>query len=315
MKAVLIKVAIFFGISTLGLIAAYTLLDPQGTTMGDVRFIKSKSVMGPDQYDALIIGSSRVYDVENLNDCNFRFYNYSFIQGLPSDYPPFIEHALKHQPIKKIILGLDFYGTSVKGFNDARSSWKPSTTYVNQVTEKNFLKKAWSIYDFSRFKRLVNYKVLGNDPFERKTTTQVENTEWKTVFMSMYESAYAAYKRNDSLANHYKAIHSASKDIPLVVYITPESEPLFRLMEDKGLQAEYENFLRTAVEVFGEVHNLMEVNQFTRHPGNFKDESHLTEKNLRDIICELSANRTPPQGTLLTKENIDEYLKSKSYLR
>ena len=320
MKIFLLKTVALFSVISIGLFCAYLILDPEGTTRGDVRYIKTRNVSrDPNTYNALLIGSSRVYDVDHVTDCNFSIYNYGFIQAVPKDYPAFIKYACENQPIKKVIIGLDFFGSSKKGLNDATASWKDSELYVDDIKSENIFKSLYSIYDFPRFKRLVNYKVLGNDPFARSKEPKKSrpvNKEWRPAFWNMYQGAYTAYAFNDSLGAVYKRIKRASKGAELVVYITPESKILFELLSEKGLQDEYEQFLNVTVAHFDTVYNMMEVNEFTSSPENFKDESHLTNAALHSIVCAL-ANREDSKlsGTVLTKDNIAKYIKNKEYLK
>jgi hypothetical protein len=60
----------------------------------------------------------------------------------------------------------------------------------------------------------------------------------------------------------------------------------------------------------------MEINEYTKDPRNFKDESHLTNKNLHEALCVLLNTKTNAYnfGTTLTKQNIDNYLRDKEYL-
>jgi hypothetical protein len=317
MKTFVTKVLIFFVGLTIVVFSAYFILDPKNTTIGDVRYIKTQGITSDEtKYDALLIGSSRVYDIGNISDCGFNTYNYGFIQALPKDFPAFITYARQQQPIKKIVLGLDFYGSSTKGLNDARSAWKPSQKYVEEVESDNVFKRTRTMYDFGRFKRLVNYKVLGNDPFERSTAPQAApNKEWKPAFWSIYEGAYTNYVYDDSLAATYQKIKEAAGDAELVVYITPESEPLFKMLTEKNRTKDYERFIRTATQVFGKVYNLMEVNQFTQSPAGFKDESHLTNDTLHRIVCSLLNTGETIPGTVLTQDNIDQYIAGQQYIR
>lgn len=317
MKQFLIKFSAFFLLTSLGLIVAYRILDPGYTTIGDVRHIKTRNIISKNEvYNTLLIGSSRVYDVGNLSDCNYLIYNYGFIQAIPEDFPAFIEYALENQPIQKIIIGLDFFGTSNKGLNDASSHWKKSDEYINEVKSENLLSRTLSIYDFQRFKRLVNYKILKNDPFERSSQPLdvKSNNYWNRPFWNIYKNAYATYSFNENLGITYKEIKKVCKNSEIIVYITPESEILFKLLLDMKLESDYQKFLRVATENFDTVINMMEINEFTKSPKNFKDESHLTVKNLHNIICGLAnGSMVDIPATILTKQNIETYLKEEKY--
>lgn len=319
MKIFLVKIIGFFAILSAGLIGLYLIFDPNNSTIGDVRYIKTRNITSNENtYNTLLVGSSRVYDIGNISDCNFSIYNYGFIQAVPGDFPDFIKYAKENQPIKKIILGLDFYGSSKNGLNDILSAWKPSDVYVQQVKSENLYKRLGSMYDFPRFKRLINYKILGNDPFERdkKIETKPANTTWHPAFWNIYSTAYSNYVFNDSLVSVYNKIRQASGDAELIVYITPESQPLIQLMIDKKLQKNYEQFLKRAVLAFDTVYNYMEVNDFTTAPQNFKDESHLTNAVLHSIVCDLANKSTPKSNSrsILTSTNIDQYIEQKIYL-
>jgi hypothetical protein len=309
---------VFFGSIMIGLTLVYFFLDPKGNTQGDVRYIKTRNISkDPKPFDAVIIGSSRVYDAGDISDCNYTAFNYGFIQAVPSDFPEFIAFTKQKRKLKKIILGLDFYGSSEKGLSDFTSTWKESKEYIDEVENQTIYSKIISLTNFGRFKRLVNYKILGNDPFDRQQvdTASVKTSDtWNKLFWGIYENAYNNYIFNDSIEDVYKQIKESVGDTELIVYITPESEPLIDLMENKDLADDYEKFLKATVNAFDTVYNLMEVNTFTSNPRNFKDESHLTNDKLHDILCNfLNGNANSNTGTVLTRSNIDSYIEQKGY--
>lgn len=318
MKEFLIKAVVFFGSIMIGLAILYFFLDPKGNTQGDVRFIKTRNISNDlKPFDALIIGSSRVYDAGDVLDCNYAAFNYGFIQAVPADLPEFISFAKRKRKLKKIILGLDFYGSSKKGLSDFTSSWKKSKEYVDDVENQSLYRKVIALKDFSRFKRLVNYKILGNDPFDRQQSDSSKtkpSSTWNKLFWSIYENAYISYVFNDDLDDIYKQIKESAGDTELIIYITPESEPLINLMESKDLADDYERFLKSTVTAFDTVYNLMEVNKFTTDPRNFKDESHLTNDQLHNILCNfLNEDGSRNTGTMLTQNNINLYIEKKGY--
>src|SRR6187551_768444 len=201
MKNFLVKIGVFFSTIMIGLIVLYFFLDPKGNTQGDVRYIKTRNMANdPKPFDAVIIGSSRVYDTGDILDCNYTAFNYGFIQALPKDFPEFIAFTKQKRKIKKIILGLDFYGSSKKGLSDFTFSWKESKEYIDEVENQTIYDKMVSLTNFSRFKRLVNYKIMGNDPFDRQQqvdTANVKTTDnWNKPFWGMYENAYNNYVFN-----------------------------------------------------------------------------------------------------------------------
>jgi hypothetical protein len=317
MKIFLLKLLLFLGIVTAGLLALYNVLDAEEKTIGDFRYVKARNVYKRHgQYNTLLVGSSRVMNIGDTTIASHRIYNFGLLGGMPGEYAGYIAWGREHQPIKSVVIGFDFYGSStngLKGINDLGVVIRTPEQYITDIKAETAVSTFFTIFEFPRFKRLVNAQI-----FDQKLVAKAPDADgWIRKQWGIYENAYAHYERDPGLAKKYDSIKIASGNTELKVFVTPITKPLFELMLKNNLQPQFESFLRLLVKTYGRVDNFMELNAFTSNPQNFIDENHVTTPKLFDIVRYMTGEEQPAgiQSTRLDASNIDDYINNKRYLK
>ena len=317
MKLFLLKLSLFIGIITAGLLVLYRVLDRDEKTIGDFRYVKARNVYKRQgQYNTLLIGSSRVMNIGDTLIGQHRIYNFGLLGGMPGEYADYIAWSLAHQPVRTVIAGQDFYGSSkngLKGINDLGVVIRTPQQYTTDILAETPWSNFFTIYEFPRFKRLVNAQL-----FDQKLVAKAPDADgWIRKQWGIYENAYAHYEADPELAKKYEAIKTASGSAELKVFVTPVTRPLYELMLDNKLQIQYENFLRLLVQTYGTVYNFLELNDFTSDPKNFIDENHLSTPRLFDLVQFMAGEGQNPdlRFTKLDASNIDDYIDNQRYLK
>lgn len=317
MKIFLLKLCLFVGVITAGLLVLYRVLDREEKTIGDFRYVKARNVSKHEgQYNTLLIGSSRVMNIGDTTIGQHHIYNFGLLGGMPGEYADYIRWSRDHQPIKTVIVGLDFYGSSkngLKGINDLGVVIRQPLEYTADIAAETPLSNFATIFEFPRFKRLVNAQV-----FDQKLEGKAPDADgWIRKQWGIYVNAYAHYEVDPELAQKYEAIKAAGADTELKVFVTPVTRPLYELMLQNKLQPRYEDFLRLLVKTYGTVYNFLELNDFTGNPQNFIDENHLSTPRLYDLVQFMAGEATPAdlQFTKLDASNIDDYIANQRYIK
>jgi hypothetical protein len=317
MKIFLLKLCLFLGLLTAGLVVLYRVLDPEEKTIGDFRYVKARNVAKREsQYNTLLVGSSRVMNVGDTSIGQHHIYNFGLLGGMPGEYADYIAWSREHQPIKTIIVGLDFYGSSkngLKGINDLGVVIRTPHEYTSDIEAETTFSNFATVFEFPRFKRLVNAQF-----FDQKLVAKKPDADgWIRKQWGIYENAYAHYERDPDLEKKYAAIKTTSEGAELKVFVTPVTRPLYELMLENKLQTQYEDFLRLLVKTSGTVYNFLELNDFTGNPQNFIDENHLSTPRLYDLIQFMAGEGNPAdlRFTKLDASNIDDYISNQRYLK
>lgn len=317
MKIFLYKLALFLALTTAGLLLAYHFLDRQEKTIGDFRYVKARNIFKRErQYNTLLVGSSRVMNIGDTLIGSHNIYNFGLLGGMPGEYADYIAWGVKCQPIKTVIVALDFYGSSkngLKGINDLGVVIRSPKEYTADIQAETPLSTFLTIFEFPRFKRLANALF-----FDQKLVAKKPDADgWIRKQWGIYENAYAHYEPDPDLSKKYTAIKAASGGAELKVFVTPVTKPLYELMLKNNLQGQYENFLRLSVTTFGTVYNFLELNEFTGNPQNFIDENHTSTPRLFDIVQYMTGEGQAAdlRFTRLDAGNIDDYIANKRYLK
>lgn len=300
-------------IITVLLKAGYLIFDSEKSTLGDYRQSKANALEATtEKFNGLILGSSRVIGVENLKLNNYHFFNYGVIQGVPGDFAPFIDHFKQKHELQTLIIGLDFHGSGSKGIYGDVNPWKSSETYITKSqTEGSLLTQFQSLYDFNRFQRLINRKILKGGDDQYQLDKPKINKEWNFKFKDVYETAFTNYEYNNNLSDVYGKIKESAGNAQIIPYITPVGAPIIEMVRDKQLEKEYGMFVRQAVATFGKVYCFMKSSEMTQNPQLFMDENHLHKDQMLAKIYEpllTGAILDPSICTVLTAENVESYL-------
>lgn len=127
---------------------------------------------------------------------------------------------------------------------------------------------------------------------------------------NVYNRAY-----DESFAECLSDIHKALENIDFIVYTTPVSEPMMKLLYDMGRMAAYERWLRELVSEFGVVYHFMYPNEITMDADSFNDAHHPTKDTSQKMVkiliglrCNEVSNSMSKICMILCRDNIDQYI-------
>jgi len=271
------------------------------------------------KYNTLIFGSSRTINMNPhyLNDTTF---NYAVNDMQPNEYNEYLDFALHkaHQPIKKVIIGLDFFGCLTYTPLIAKHPQK----ILEQIDKPFYKYKLFFSLDTLSYS-LQNIKYFfqkRNDTYKynyvKRTAPESHNTFKQ--YTAHIQGGLKSYKRYRYCTNYdinYKnEIKKLVKNYPhikFIVFTTPVSSNHFQLMISQNLYPQYEKWLRDSVNVFHQVRHYMYLSNITKHPNeNFLDSNHAYPRIYNCISDDLLHRQSACQdmSILLNKNNINTQL-------
>jgi len=269
------------------------------------------------KFDTLLIGSSRTTYMNPYFFDNFKVFNYSTVAMRPQEYPVFLDFAIKEskQPIETIILAVDFFGY----LDNKLFKYNEGPKIIENT--KSFLYRWKTLLSFdalnTSFKNLRDYIKDEPDRYTRDMVKSFEKREPASiegqiiVDIEDYKNEAYSGKPNINYFNILNGVKEEYNDKKFIIYTTPVSYPLFQEMVRLGHEENYKNWLRTLVEIFGEVHHFMYINSVTKdYTKHFGDSNHVypeTNKIIADTITQ-KRNRIEDFGIILNKNNIEFFL-------
>jgi len=328
-------VLIIFSILTLGVVGMNYWIDPMwhyahAHPYNDVQKVinereqkTAELAFQNEQYDTILIGSSRSTYIPPKSFGDWHVYNFSVSNLSMREYQSMIQFTEDNskQPIERYILGVDFFKSSVKEAGVSRSL----ANYENKIEApfyraKNLLSfdlLEYSIdnYELSRDNEIVEDRLYDreNTASARKISEQatIKGTAEKIVRFKQefYGTNYEYYGKYKEIMGKVKAINPSSEKI---VYTTPISTELFKALVETELLDDYEVWLRDLVDVYGGVWNFMYPNTITNDITNYFDGHHFYPEvgNLLALRIKGEDVGAVPEdfGVYVTDENIDEHL-------
>ena len=265
------------------------------------------------EFDTLLLGSSRTTYMDKNAFKNMSVFNFSAPGMRPHEYDTYIDFVLNdtNKEINNIIIGMDFFGYLSYGlfmFNEANS--------VVQTTKTPFYK----------YKMLVSFDALNNsiknirdnlknrldDRYNRdlvkRRNFSIHSKEMIMKDIEIYSKTEYSSQPNPNYFNIVSNIKTKYNK-KFIVYTTPVSTPLFSKLIEMGHYNNYENWLRTLVDVYGNVFHFMYINDITNdYLNTFADSNHAYTKTYTLIANKITNQVEKDFGILLTKENIEEKL-------
>lgn len=278
--------------------------------------------------DTLIVGSSRsaYINPEWLGTKNG--FNYAVSSGKPSEFATYINYVKEKSqtPLKLVVIESSFgHALTVdttfeepQKYVDGAEAWtKKYKNLFSRDTYKlakdarrspiynHYLYDGGTLYSY-RYPRIQ----YADDAAKEKVVSQQIDSYMKNVYNKAYDESFAEY-----LSEIHKALGSAD----FIVYTTPVSEPMMKLLYDMGRMDAYERWLRELVAEFGVVYHFMYPNNMTTNMDNFNDAHHPTEdtaekivRNIRELSAAMEHNcmrrLNGYDGIALTTANIDYYM-------
>ena len=269
------------------------------------------------RYDTLIFGSSRTTYI-NQHHFNEHTFNYALSDMQPNEYEYYLDFAIykAHQPVKNVIIGLDFFGA----LTYAPTISKDPEKILNRITEPFYrYKLLLSIdvlsYSFQNIKYyfLKREHTYTQDYVHRspkKIDIDIESFN-KKIDTKLYRRDRYSQKYDDNYLKILLRLVKRHPNIHFTVFTTPVSAKHFEAILQTGQYANYERWLQESVKAFGKVHHYMYLNAMTK-PANlyFYDSNHMYNSAYDCIVYQLQnkPSHCPKVDMLITNDNIKESL-------
>jgi hypothetical protein len=263
-----------------------------------------------NEFDTLLLGSSRTTYMNRHSFEPLNVFNFSAAGMRPKEYLTYIDFVIEDckQPIDTIIIGMDFFGYLDYGlfmFDNASS-------IVNTTQATGY---RWKI--LFGFDTLNNYfKERTDDRYNRdvvKIRNYISNSkeQVKEDVRIYANTEYSGNNNKDWQKNMYNIVNK-HQTIDFLIYTTPVSEPLLKKLIEMHQYKNYENWLKSLVDIFGVIHHFMYSNVVTKeYLSYFADSNHAYTNTNHLLARQIMQNYDVQKGfgMILTKENIEEKLK------
>jgi len=293
----------------------------------DERQAKTNLVhFGSDTYRGVLFGSSRttVLDTSELGDGIF---NYSVSSANPDEYLAYLGYFAreKGRP-EKIYLGVDFFGTRVK----VQRVYDSPQSYIRKSLARPYpletlfgidtlLTGLTNVLWYSRVRpsdlRLYTRDAVAHQP--RPTgAVPIDETALQSDLDWYARNRFRddVYRYNEKLADFFRKLRDAYPESEFIVFTTPISLPMYRMLMREGRFEDYARWLRELVSIFGKVQDFMGDNSFTRNLLHYRDAHHIWETDMRTLARRVAGERVPgfeDFGIMVTQENLGSYLTRK----
>jgi hypothetical protein len=275
-------------------------------------------------YDAVLLGSSRANSFD-FGTQGFHAFNFAMSGAFPGEFQPVLDLFAAHQgPPKTIFLALDFYGTAVPTAATTGTD-QPPEFFIDRLDDPFYRLRntlSWSVlsYAFADVARCTT-KPGGYGVFDRAGRMHVDRLPSLKEFqrraaanLNFYgrERFGASYVYNENLKAILLKLRHSQPQARFVVFTTPESAPMYRLIVESGRFEDYARWLGEVVAVFGEVRDFMGYNSITTDYANYYDGHHLYP-DIGQLVVERSlGNPSRPGhedfGVRVTSANLAEHI-------
>lgn len=293
------------------------------------RFNKWQHINGnPHSYEAFILSSSHGMKLvpEVVQEASgYNTFHYGVSSALPEDYYAIMQHILKAQSPKLVVLVLDFYALNDSIVLDDRLRTSPLFDYLqedqSQIWLSSWISDRW-VLGFKRYFSLdaflYSVKILYNDKFGVKKSQEVVqapvNKDKVPLCKGYFGAKYRNYKISKKRVDYLKRFKKLADDngVKLRVIVSPMHTEHFEILyQDQHLRAEFLKFKQKVHDIFPEYldfNNYAVVNY--EEPGNWDDSVHISTRFGPAFTKKVmnSALISDDFGIKVTEQNVEPYL-------
>ena len=282
---------------------------------------------GLEQYDALLLGSSRVTYINQHDFKTVRPFNYAGVSMYPVEYRGWIDQAKKIRggAFKTIIIGVDFWGSNAGPFAEQQMNNTPPPSHYLDVAG-SFLYRYKMLFVMDTLERSIECIRHSRDPgttdYSRenvKKTIRVSTARKRSAVngqTALYRNQFygPGYRYNRELKHYFEILKRENPGTHFIIFTTPISADLFKILVESGNLKDYDRWMTQLVEIFGEVYDFMGLNTITENPDNYADLHHFYP-SIGTLIAErvtgVGGAALPEDfGILVTKKSLASHLES-----
>jgi hypothetical protein len=259
---------------------------------------------GTKNYEAFLLGSSPAHRFETKEIkrlTGLEAYNYAIQSGTPEDYVSITRHIFEKFKPKLLILVLDFESISEATKTDDMFYSSPLKKYLSDAENVRapFLNNAYLTLDALS----DSFKVVWVNLFGKASHTYLENGDHIRAPLGsgpipVKQFNYDHYKIDKRRLGYLQAIRDlANKNGAEVIVLTsPVSlEHLYKITADHDLSLRLLDFKRVLVEIFGELHDFMNLGIADYNDRTFFNDSNHPTHDFSTLILEkvLKGDKAP----------------------
>ena len=279
---------------------------------------------GLEQYDTLLLGSSRVTYINQHDFKTRNVFNYATVAMYPSEYKGWIDLAktIKGEEFQTIILGMDFWGSNDGPFARGQKSTTPSPQSYFETT-KSFFYRYKQLFSMATLERSLDSIKHASQPdatdYTRdnvKTTIKI-SPQRKQAAVNFQAGLYGnqiygkAYRYDEEMAAHFEQLKKDNPQTKFIIFTTPIAGSLFEVLVRSGSLPDYKRWLTQLVDTFGEVYDFMGLNSVTTYEDHYADLHHFYPYIGTFIADRLSGTNSAalPKdfGILVTKDTLKSH--------
>ena len=280
---------------------------------------------GLEQYDALLLGSSRVTYINQHDFKTMRVFNYAGVSMYPVEYKGWIDQAkkIKGGAFKTIIIGVDFWGSNAGPFAQQQMSTTPPPSHYLDITE-SFLYRYKMLFTMDTLDRSIesieHSKHPGTEDYTRdnvKQTIRISAARKQYAVntqISLYQNRFygRGYRYNTEIKKYLEILKKENPDTRFIIFTTPISADLFKILVQSGNLPDYKRWMTQLVDAFGEVYDFMGVNSITKDSSAYADLHHFYPyigTLIADRLTGVSNKLLPDDfGIRVNRENLTSHL-------
>jgi hypothetical protein len=285
-----------------------------------------KLAFGSEAYNAVVVGSSRVNNDFDFSRYGIRAFTYGLSGLFPQELKGYIDHFARTKGAPKtIIIGADFYGTALPTSETLLDS--PPETYMARVAAFGFRFRnvlSWHVLDYARQTLFGCAPLPGEYGIFTKdgrmhvgrwsTREEVEAKARGNMNFFGNHRYGTTYVFNEKLSNIYREIRDAYPNTKFLVFATPETALMHRLIFGSGRFEDYARWLGILVDVFGEIYDFNGINSVSLDLGQWWYDGQHIYPELTGIVYDRllghEAGAHPDFGIKVTKANLSAHIEA-----
>ena len=282
-----------------------------------------------EKYDLFILGSSRVqaFDPDIIEiETGLKTFNYFVNNSKPEDFLAITKNIIAKQNPKIIFLQLDFYNLNKHIPRDGSLMASPLRKYLDKTIKEKIDNKSFYYFEqtyttltsLKDAMKVIYKNKLGAVEITHKKNGMLiggEGSEKPNLAEGYFTNEYKNYEFGEKRIEYLKELKYLcdKNNIQLIVSISPMNEAHFlKLINDKHLYKMLFDFKRKVVEIFNEVYDFNNLSTRKYKYPYWSDSVHPSIE-LSKVMSKIIFNKVKTDnnfGALITKSNIDKYLKN-----